>query len=106
MEKEKRGGLMNVVMGKAGRVVIPVSVREQLAFSVGTPLEVVVRDSIIELPDRRRKFDSILNAFSERLMGDGGSLVDALIEERRAEAAREAVHDPRIMHCFAGCFGA
>ncbi len=84
---------MNVVMGKAGRVVIPVSVREQLALSEGAPLEVVVRDGVIELHDRRRKIEGILNAFNERLKGDYGSLVDALIEERRAEAAREEAHD-------------
>jgi AbrB family looped-hinge helix DNA binding protein len=81
---------MNVVMGKAGRVVIPIAVREQLALSEGTPLEVVVRDNIIELHDRRRKIDGILNAFSQRLKADCGSLSSALIEERRSEAAREA----------------
>lgn len=86
--------VMNVIMGKAGRVVIPAAVREQLAWSEGTPLEVVVHDHIIELHDRRRKIEGILEAFSKRLKPECGSLADALMEGRRREAAHEANYDP------------
>jgi len=81
---------MKVTLGKAGRVVIPSSIREQLSLSEGIQLEIVVRDNIIELHDPCVKVDELLHTFSKRLKTRGYSLVEALIEERRKEAHHEA----------------
>lgn len=83
--------IMNVTMGKAGRVVIPVTIREQLDLPEGTPLDLVVRDQVIELYDRRHQIKNVLDAFSKRLPSQCVSLAQAVIEERRQEAAGEAV---------------
>jgi AbrB family looped-hinge helix DNA binding protein len=80
---------MNVVVGKAGRIVIPAAVREALALAEGTQLAIIVRDGVIELHDRRRRIDRILKGFRTRLKPKIGSLAEALLKERRAEARRE-----------------
>jgi len=80
---------MNVVVGKAGRIVIPAAVREALALAEGTQLAIIVRDGVIELHDRRRRIDRILKSFRTRLKPKVGSLAEALLRERRAEARRE-----------------
>jgi AbrB family looped-hinge helix DNA binding protein len=80
---------MNVVVGKAGRIVIPAAVREALALAEGTQLAIIVRDGVIELHDRRRRIDRILEGFRTRLKPKIGSLAEALLKERRAEARRE-----------------
>ena len=80
---------MNVVVGKAGRIVIPAAVREALALAEGTQLAIIVRDGVIELHDRRRRIDHILKGFRRRLKPKIGSLAEALLKERRAEVRRE-----------------
>jgi AbrB family looped-hinge helix DNA binding protein len=81
---------MNVVMGKAGRIVIPAAVREELSLFEGAQLAIVVRDGVIELHDRRGQIESVLTRFRQRLTPGGVSLTEALFEQRRAEVRRES----------------
>ncbi|HVE98986.1 MAG TPA: AbrB/MazE/SpoVT family DNA-binding domain-containing protein [Mycobacteriales bacterium] len=76
-----------VVMGQQGRVVIPAAVRAELELEPGTELRLRVEGGRVVL---ERPTDAIaaLKALGARIPA-GRSLVDELIEERRAEAARE-----------------
>jgi AbrB family looped-hinge helix DNA binding protein len=74
-------------MGPQGRVVIPADMRRALGLTEGSVLTAVVEgEGRLVLEDRR--------ALVARLRGswaadDGRSMVDELLEDRRAEAALE-----------------
>lgn len=76
-----------------GRVLIPAALREQLGMKPGTRLYAEVRDGSLVLTsasqraiERRAYFDRLMRELD---LAPGRSLVDELIAERRAEAARE-----------------
>ena len=71
-----------------GKLVIPANFRRQLGIAVGDTVIVEVTDG--ELRVRSRK-GALANArrMMRQLVPDGVSLVDELIAERRAEAARD-----------------
>jgi AbrB family looped-hinge helix DNA binding protein len=76
-----------VVLGKQGRLVIPAEVRAALGLEPGDELNVQQSGTSLVL---QRQEDAIaeLRGFAKDA-AKGRSLVDELIAERRAEAARE-----------------
>lgn len=77
-------------MSQGGRVVVPKPLREKLGVKEGDEVIWTEVDGQIVLTSRKLQVERAQRFFAE-LMADykGGSLVDELIAERRAEAARE-----------------
>jgi AbrB family looped-hinge helix DNA binding protein len=77
------------VLGSAGRLVIPLEIREALGIAEGDPLVLRLDDQLqlsITTPKRA------LARFQDYVAGlvpEGVSLADELIAERRSEAKRE-----------------
>ncbi|MGH3782365.1 MAG: AbrB/MazE/SpoVT family DNA-binding domain-containing protein [Pseudonocardiaceae bacterium] len=81
-----------LVAAENGRVVIPVQVRRAAGIEPGQRLVVYVEDGRVVIEERghllARVQDEAIAA--AEAAGRGGSVVDELIADRRAEAAREA----------------
>ncbi|QQR99989.1 MAG: AbrB/MazE/SpoVT family DNA-binding domain-containing protein [Austwickia sp.] len=80
-----------VVMGKQGRIVVPADVRSLLGLREGDTLRVDVVDGAVTLrpqPDPKTAADLLYGMLAPLV--PERSLVDELISDRRAEAAREA----------------
>ena len=75
-------------LGKGGRIVIPVQFRKALGFQEGDELMMSLRDGEIRIFTREQAIRNI-QAMVRRYVPEGRSLADELIQERRAEAARE-----------------
>lgn len=77
-------------MSQGGRVVVPKVYREKLGVKEGDEVIWTEIDGQIVLTSRLRQIQQA-REFFDALMADykGASLVDELIAERRAEAARE-----------------
>ena len=79
------------MMGRQGRVVIPAAARRELGLHEGDALQLRVTSEGLILtptPTREEAVAAAYGALSQ--VAPGRSLVDELIAERRAEAAREA----------------
>lgn len=78
-----------VTMGRQGRIVVPADVRRELGLAEGDQLDLTVRNGRLELKPRLTPQEAI--RLLRGLLRDASStsLVDELIAERRAEAARE-----------------
>ena len=76
-----------VRIGERGRVVVPAPVREALDLEEGVQLLLYVDHDVMHLEKAR---DVVMAARGMFADNSGRSLVDELLEERRAEAAREA----------------
>ena len=77
-----------VKMSGDGRFAIPVKMRRQLGFEKGTSLRVVMQDDALvvqSIPKAMARAKALIAQY----VPDGVSLVDELIADRRAEAARE-----------------
>lgn len=86
--KRLGGGDFRIQIGNAGRIVIPAEIRNAMNVDNGDTLSARVEDGVLILmsPDTAiRKAQELVR----RYIPEGVSLVDALIAERRAEAARE-----------------
>ena len=73
---------------RGGRVTIPIAVRKQLGLAIGDPVVFDVSENDIRLLSHEqavKEAQDMLKAY----LPDNISLVDELIKERRAEAARE-----------------
>jgi len=80
------GGTANVEVGDKGRVVIPAEIRRRLGLHRGARLVATVRgQAIVMVPE-----DAVLEELWQMFADVPGSMVDELIAERRAEAARES----------------
>jgi AbrB family looped-hinge helix DNA binding protein len=77
-----------VRIGKQGRVVIPASLREEMGLQPGDKLSAQVEEGRLVLEHRADALSRLQRRF-RHVAGDR-SLVDELIAERRAAAAREA----------------
>ena len=75
-------------LGKNGRVVIPAQFRKALGVSEGDTLMMTLDDGMIRILTPRKAIQRI-QELVRRYVPEGVSLADELIEERRAEAARE-----------------
>jgi AbrB family looped-hinge helix DNA binding protein len=77
-----------VTLGPGGRMVIPAEFRKTLGVRRGDQLVVDLKDGDL----RVRSLDAVVEraqALVRRYVPDDVSLADELIEDRRAEAARE-----------------
>lgn len=75
-------------MGSGGRLVIPAEIRQELGLKEGEPVVMRVENGELRIWTARegiRRAQKIVR----RYVPPGVSLVDELIAERRAEAARE-----------------
>jgi len=79
--------MATIRIGKQGRIVIPAELREEMDLRPGDQLNARIEDERLVL-ERREQILKNLQARFTRATG-GRSVVDELIAERRAEAARE-----------------
>lgn len=77
-----------VTLNEQGRVVVPVELRRQLELSPGAQLVTYVEDGRLILESREHLLRRMQREF--RAAADDSSVVDELIAERRAEAARDS----------------
>lgn len=78
------------VLGPQGRIVIPIEIRKKLGLEPGTVINIWMEDGKVYLRSRAAARAAAKKLFRDaRARLGGGSLVDELIAERRAEAARE-----------------
>jgi AbrB family looped-hinge helix DNA binding protein len=77
-----------VTVNEQGRVTIPAQVRRAAGIETGVPLVVYVEDGRIVIETREQLADRIRRDVAAAWVGEG-SVVDELIADRRAEAARE-----------------
>ena len=75
-------------LGKNGRVVIPVQFRKALGVSEGDTLMMTLDDGMIRILTPRKAIQRVQESV-RRYVPRGISLADELIQERRAEQARE-----------------
>jgi AbrB family looped-hinge helix DNA binding protein len=87
-DPEPTGLSADLVVNQQGRVTIPAQIRREAGIEAGTPLVVYVEDGRVVLETRARLARRIRREIAESWTGEG-SVVDELIADRRAEAARE-----------------
>ncbi|PKB82209.1 MAG: AbrB family transcriptional regulator [SAR202 cluster bacterium Io17-Chloro-G9] len=75
-------------IGKSGRIVIPVQFRKALGVHPGDHLVMSLHEGEIRIFTPEQAIRNI-QALVRRYVPEGHSLADELIEERRAESARE-----------------
>ena len=92
-ESNKGKIMTSIAMSENGRILIPAAIREQLGFKPNGKIFAEMKDGSLILTSaaqrsaqRRAYFD---NLFKELNIDPSISLVDELIAERRAEAAKE-----------------
>lgn len=81
-------GAVTVKVDASGRVVIPKDLRDALGIPEGGELELTIKDGELRGISRLTAVRQ-LQAMLRGLVPPGVSMVDELIAERRAEAARE-----------------
>ena len=82
---------MNTIMvslGNNGRFVIPAPFRKALGIEPGDELVLTLDDGQLRLTTREHAISRAQETIGRRVAG-GASLVDELIDERRAEARAE-----------------
>ena len=77
-----------VSLGDNGRLVIPAPFRRALGIEPGDELVLTLDDGQLRITTRERAIALAQETVRQRVGGDA-SLVDELIEERRAEARSE-----------------
>ncbi|MCW2921239.1 MAG: AbrB family transcriptional regulator [Thermoleophilia bacterium] len=81
-------------MGKQGRIVVPAEIRSELGFDEGVRLVARVIDGELRILTYRANLERIRQRVRDR-NPDGTNMVEELIADRRAEAAREEAKDAR-----------
>jgi len=81
--------MISMKMSEGGRVVIPVEIRRTLGISDGDVVFWELCDGEARLTTRRAQLKKAQTMFQQVLAPNAPSVVDELIAERRAEAARE-----------------
>lgn len=79
---------MQVTIDKAGRVVVPKRIRDELGFSAGVPLELEVVDGHMELAAPQRPIRLIEGPHGPSVAPTGTPLDDGYVR-RTLEAVRE-----------------
>jgi AbrB family looped-hinge helix DNA binding protein len=87
-DPEPKGLSADLVVNQQGRVTIPAQIRREAGIEAGTPLVVYVEDGRVVIETRARLAQRLRREIAESWTGEG-SVVDELIADRRAEAARE-----------------
>lgn len=75
-------------LGKEGRVLIPVVVRRELGLEENEPLAIYVQDGEVRIASRVQAIRRMQQRMA-RYKKPGKSVVDELLQERRAEASRD-----------------
>jgi AbrB family looped-hinge helix DNA binding protein len=75
-------------LGQGGRIVLPAEFREALGVKIGDELILSLKDDEIRVFTRRAAIKRAQGMF-RHYIAEGRSLSDELIQERRAEAAKE-----------------
>ena len=76
-------------VGPQGRVVIPAALRQAMGIEPGSVLLAQVIDGKLVLETQAQVLNQFFSRFAKARLQPGGSVVDELIDERRAEAASE-----------------
>jgi len=84
----------HVVMGKDGRIVIPASIRSQVNMPKGGAFVLRVDEGVVTLEPLSHAIAAV-QAMMKPYAIEGVSIVDELIADRRAEAAREDEEEGR-----------
>lgn len=79
---------IKTIIGEGGRLVIPAEYRKALDLKPGDDVILVLEEEEIRLMTLRRAIQRAQEIVG-RYIPEGRSLSDALIQERREEAARE-----------------
>lgn len=79
---------VTVLVGKSGRIVLPAAHRRAVGIKPGDKVQVRVDEGRISIGTYAQAVKRVQALFKKYNKGKG-SLVDELIRERRAEAARE-----------------
>ena len=74
-------------LGQGGRIVLPAEFREALGIKIGDELILSLKEDEVRVYTRRAAIKRAQGMLKH--IAPGRSLVDELIQERRAEAARE-----------------
>ena len=92
-ESNKGKTMTSIAMSENGRILIPAAIREQLGFKPNSKIFAEMKDGSLILTSaaqrsaqRRAYFDNLMKELN---IDPNISLVDELIAERRAEAAKE-----------------
>lgn len=80
---------VSLTLDPAGRVVLPSAVRKALGLTAGSRLILSVEGQVVTLTPMREAIRRAQAILAPHRPKDGHSVVDELIAERRAEAARE-----------------
>ncbi len=80
-------------VGKGGRIALPAAFLEALGVEEGDQLQLALEDDAVRVLSRAAVLRE-LQARVRRFVPEGVSLVDELLAERRAEAAKEAEPTP------------
>ena len=78
----------SVKLSEGGRIVIPAAFRKEMGLHTGDEVVLELEDCTLRVQSRAQRVQRALDSLYEQVKG-GPSLVDELIAERRAEAARE-----------------
>ena len=78
----------SATISKEGRVIIPAAVRRALGFKTGDALTLIATDGELRLLRRQDALRTMQERLSP-LRDPAKPVVDELLRERRAEAARE-----------------
>lgn len=76
-------------VGPQGRIVIPAALRLAMGIEPGSVLVANVLDGKLVMETQDQVLNQFFSRFAQARMQPGGSVVDELIDERRAEAAGE-----------------
>ena len=92
-ESKKGKTMTSIAMSENGRILIPAAIREQLGFNPNAKIFAEIKDGSLILTSAEQR-SAQRRAYFDNLMKDlnidpNVSLVDELIAERRAEAAKE-----------------
>ncbi|NMH98733.1 AbrB/MazE/SpoVT family DNA-binding domain-containing protein [Pseudonocardia sp. K10HN5] len=77
-----------MTVNEQGRVTIPAQIRRAAGIEAGVPLVVYVEDGRVVLETREQLAERLRRDVAAAWTGEG-SVVDELLADRRAEAARE-----------------
>jgi AbrB family looped-hinge helix DNA binding protein len=76
-------------VGPQGRIVIPSAIRKQMGIEVGSTLVASVVDGKLVLETQGQLLNQFYSRFAKARMKPDLAVADALIAERRTEAAHE-----------------
>jgi AbrB family looped-hinge helix DNA binding protein len=71
----------------SGRLLIPAALRQKLNLVPGTEMIIEENDGILHIHTRKAAIRKVQQYFAQ--FGNGRSMSDELLKERKAEAARE-----------------